>query len=86
MHKLEIYKDKTSLMPMFIRKSDTYKNHPEIKLWGLKVVTKMKYLEIMLESKMDWFPHTQYLEKSYYTLATTSPAAPKPHGAYHTPT
>ena len=58
MHKLEISKDKTSLMPMFIRNSDTYKNRPEIKSWGLKVVTKMKYLGIMLDSKMDWFLHT----------------------------
>ena len=45
-------------MPMFIRNSDTYINHPEIKSWGLKVVTKMKYLGIMLDSKMDWFLHT----------------------------
>jgi hypothetical protein len=40
----------------------TYKNHPEITSWGLKVVTKMKCLGIMLDSKMDWLSHTQYLE------------------------
>ena len=61
-HRLEISKDKTSIMPMFIRNSDIYKNRPEITSWGLKVVTKMKYLGIMLDCKMDWFPHTQYLE------------------------
>ena len=59
---------------MFIRNSDTYINHPEIKSWGLKVVTKMKYLGIMLDSKMDWFPHTQYLEKK----ATTRSQQPRP--------
>jgi hypothetical protein len=57
-HKLEISRDKTSLMPMFIRNRDTYKNHPEIMSWVLKVVTKIKYLGITLDSKMDWFPHT----------------------------
>ena len=61
-HKLVNSKDKTTLMPMSRRNSDNYKNHTDIKSWGLKVATKMKYLGIMLDSKMDWFPHTQYLE------------------------
>jgi hypothetical protein len=60
-HRLEISKDKSALMPMFIRKRHTYKSHPKISLWGLNV-SKMKYLGIMLDCKMDWFPHTQYLE------------------------
>jgi len=48
---------------MFIRNKDTYKSHPEISSWGLNVVSKMKYLGKMLDCKLDWFPHTQYLEK-----------------------
>jgi len=61
-HKLEISKEKMTLMPMYTRNSDSYKNHTDIKSWGLKVASKMKYLGIMIDSKMDWFPHTQYLE------------------------
>jgi hypothetical protein len=61
-HKLEISKDNTSLMPMFIRNIDIYINQPKLKLWGLKAVTEIKYLGTMLDCKMDWFPHTQYLE------------------------
>jgi hypothetical protein len=61
-HRLEISKDRLALMPMFIRNRDTYKSDPKISSWGLNVVSKMKYLEIMLDCKLDWFPHTQYLE------------------------
>ena len=71
-HRLEISKDKMVLMPMFIRNRDTYKNHPKITSWGLNVVTKMKYLGIMLDCKLDWFPHTQYLD-SPPPNATTCP-------------
>jgi ribonuclease HI len=49
-------------MPMFIRNREEYKQHPVIEAWGLKVVSKMKYLGLMLDSKLDWYPHTQYLE------------------------
>ena len=60
--KLEISKDKSALMPMFIRNREQYKQHPILKAWGLQVVSKMKYLGLMLDSKLDWYPHTQYLE------------------------
>ena len=66
-NKLEMSKDKTSVMPMFARKKDMYKNHPTIIAKELKVVAKMKYLGVMLDSKLDWYPHTQYLENK--TLA-----------------
>ena len=42
-YRLEISKDKSALMPMFIRNRDTYKSQPEISLWGLNVVSKIKY-------------------------------------------
>jgi len=61
-HRLEISKNKSALMPMFIRNRNTYKSHPKISSWGLNVVSKMKYLGIMLDCNLDWFPHTQYLE------------------------
>ena len=62
-HRLEISKDKTALMPMFIRNRDIYKNHPKITSWGLNVVTKMKYLGIMLDYKLGWFPPHTILRK-----------------------
>jgi len=61
-HMLESSKDKMALMSMFIRNRDIHKNNPKITSWELNVVSKMKYLRIMLDCKMDWFPHTQYLE------------------------
>jgi hypothetical protein len=61
-HKLEIYKDKTVLMPMFIRKSEIYKSHPGVTTRGITVASRMKYLGVMLDSKLDWFTHTLYLE------------------------
>ena len=39
-HKPVISKDKTTLIPMFTRNSDIYKNHTDIKSWGLKVAKK----------------------------------------------
>jgi hypothetical protein len=61
-HKLEISKDKSALMPMFIRNRDTYKSHTKMSSRGLNVFSKMEYLGIVLDCKLDWFPHTQYLE------------------------
>jgi len=49
-------------MPMFTRKRGEYKRHPTIVAWGINVVSKMRYLGIILDCKLDWFPHTQYLE------------------------
>jgi hypothetical protein len=47
---------------MFIRNRAKHKRHPVIVAWGINIVSKMRYLEIMLDSKLDWHPHTQYLE------------------------
>jgi ribonuclease HI len=47
---------------MFIRNRKNYKRHPVIVAWGINVVSKMRYLRIMLDSQLDWYPHTQYLE------------------------
>ena len=66
--KLEIAKDKTALMPMYIRKRTNYNTHPTVIKWGIKVVSKMKYLGVMLDCKMDWFPHTQFLENKILKL------------------
>jgi hypothetical protein len=45
-------------MPMFTRNKEKYKHHPVIVAWGIDVVSKMRYLGIMLGSKLDWYPHT----------------------------
>jgi hypothetical protein len=34
-HRLEISKDKSALMPMFIRNRKNYKRHPVIVAWGI---------------------------------------------------
>ena len=60
--RLEISKDKSVLMSMFIRNREVYKRHPAIVAWGINVVLKMRYLGITLDFKLDWYPHTQYLE------------------------
>ncbi|KAJ4425419.1 hypothetical protein ANN_28034 [Periplaneta americana] len=59
---LQISKEKSALMPMFARKKETYLSHPTVTEWGLNEVTKMKYLGIILDSKLDWYPHTLLLE------------------------
>jgi hypothetical protein len=61
-HRLEISKEKSALMPMFTRNHDGYKRHPTIVAWGINVVSKMKYLRVILDRKLDWFPHSQHLE------------------------
>jgi hypothetical protein len=47
---------------MFTRKREDYKRHPTIVAWGIKIVSKLRYLGIMLDCKLDCYPHTQYLE------------------------
>ena len=60
-HRLEISKDKSALMPMFTKNRE-YKRHPTIVALRIKIVSKMRYLGVMLHCKLDWYPHTQYLE------------------------
>ena len=47
---------------MFTRNREEYKRHPTIVPWGIKIVSKMRYLGVMLDCELDWYPHTQYLE------------------------
>ena len=61
-HRLEISKYKSALIPMFIRNREEYKGHPTIVVWGINVVSKMRYLGIKLDCKLDCYLHTQYLE------------------------
>ena len=61
-HRLEISKEKSALIPMFTRNGDQYKRHPTTVAWGINVVSKMKYLGVILERKLDWFPHSQHLD------------------------
>ena len=66
--KLKVAVEKSALMPMYIRKKDEYLNHHVVTTRGLKVVSKMKYLGVMLDNKMDWYPHTQFLENKLLKL------------------
>jgi hypothetical protein len=61
-NRLEISKDKSALMPMFIRNTEELKSHPTIIERGIKTVSQMKYLGVILDCKLYWYPHTQYLE------------------------
>jgi len=47
---------------MFTRNKDVLKIHPTIIERGIKIVSQMKYLGVTLDCKLDWYPHTQYLE------------------------
>ena len=49
-------------MPMYTRKRQEYTSHPTVVSRSINVVTKLKYLGVFLDSKLDWYPHTQYLE------------------------
>jgi hypothetical protein len=61
-HRLEISKEQSALMPRFTRNRDEYKRHPTTVAWGINVVSKMRYLGVILDRKLDWFPHSQHLE------------------------
>jgi hypothetical protein len=75
-HRLEISKDKSALMPLFTRNREEYKCHSTTVIWGIKVVSKMRYLGVILDCKLEWYPHTQHLESN--SLFQCS----KPHGRY----
>jgi len=49
-------------MPMFTRNKEVLKSHPTIIERGIKIVSQMKYLGVTSDCKLDWYPHTQYLE------------------------
>jgi hypothetical protein len=51
-NKLSISKEKSAAVPMFIKKRDEYESRPTTIAWELKVVWKMKYLGVMLDSKL----------------------------------
>jgi hypothetical protein len=61
-HKLELSKGKTAIMPMFVKKIEIYNSHPGVNTRGINVVTEMKYFGVMLDSRLDWYPHTLFLE------------------------
>jgi len=61
-NRLKISEDKSALMPMFTRTKEVLKSHPTIIERGIKIVSQMKYLGVTLDCKLDWYPHTQYLE------------------------
>jgi hypothetical protein len=65
---LRIAENKTALMPMFIRNKEEIINHPLVRERKIKVVTQLKYLGVTLDSKMDWYPHTIYLENKALTI------------------
>jgi len=43
-------------MPMFVRKREIYNSHPGVNTRGINVVTKIKYLGVMLDCRLDWYP------------------------------
>jgi hypothetical protein len=46
-------------MPMFTRNREEYKRRPIIVALRIKIVSKMRYLGVMLDCKLDWYPpHT----------------------------
>jgi hypothetical protein len=61
-HRLEISKEKSALMPVLARNRDEYKRHPTTVAWGINVVSKMRYLGVILDYKLECFPHSQHLE------------------------
>ena len=61
-HTIGISKEKSALIPMFTRNGDEYKRHPTTVAWGINVVSRMSYLGVILDRKLDWFPHSQHLE------------------------
>ena len=49
-------------MPIFTWNREEFKPHPTSVAWGIKIVSKMRYLGVMLDCKLDWYPHIQHLE------------------------
>jgi hypothetical protein len=47
---------------MFTRNKEVLNSHPRIIERGIKIASQMKYLGVTLDCKLDWYPHTQYLE------------------------
>jgi len=84
-HRLETSKDKLALIPMFIRNRAEYKRHPTIVAWEINVVSKMGYLGIILDCKLDWNPppppNPQNLENNLLLIPKAFSPPPNPHAA-----
>jgi hypothetical protein len=81
-HRLEISKEKLAMMPTFIRKREEYKCHPTIVAWGIKVVSKMRYLGIIVDCKLGWYPpHT--ISRKQVTAYSQQPCPPLPSHLGH---
>ena len=65
---LVIAKDKTALMPMFAKNKEEIINHPIVRGRKIKIVTLMKYLGVILDSNLDWYTHTLYLENKVLSI------------------
>ena len=61
-NRLKISKENSARIPMFTRNKEVLKSHPTINERGIKIASQMKYLGVTLDFKLDWYPHTQYLE------------------------
>ena len=61
-NKQSISKEKSAEMCIFIKIGEQHESHLTVIAWELKVVSKIKYLGVMLDSKLDWFLHSIYLE------------------------
>ena len=48
---------------MYTRNRAVLKSHPEIIKWGIQIVSQTKYLGVTIDCKLDWYPHTLYLER-----------------------
>jgi hypothetical protein len=58
-----ISKDKTALIPKYTRNREKLTIHPSIIKRRIQIFSQMKYLGVTLDFKMDWYPHTLYLER-----------------------
>jgi len=62
---------------MFVRKREVFNCHPGVNTRGINVVTKMKYLGVMLDSRLDGYPHTLFLEKKILHVRKNLARCPK---------
>ena len=53
---------------MFAKNKEVIINHPIVRERKIKIVTQIKYLGVILDSKLDWYPHTLYLENKVLSI------------------